>query len=237
MCRQFKRINLDPGGFAEQVRVPAPNVAHATFRLPDDMPDERASFTEPLACCMRAARRSGAAAGDTALVTGLGSVGCLMSQALAARGARVLATDLRPERCALARTLGVEALAPGAELDRTLGQATEGRGADLVMITGGGASVLAWAAARVRDGGALHVFAGGPGESLPLPLDTLYHRELTLTSTYSSSPGDLREAFDALRRGRVAVDGLITHRLPLARLGEGIELMRRQQAVKVYVLP
>ena len=52
MCRHFKRINLDPGGFAELVRVPAPNVEHAAFRLPAAMADESASFTEPLACCL-----------------------------------------------------------------------------------------------------------------------------------------------------------------------------------------
>jgi threonine dehydrogenase-like Zn-dependent dehydrogenase len=33
------------------------------------------------------------------------------------------------------------------------------------------------------------------------------------------------------------VDDLITHRLPLERLGDGVELMRRQEAVKVYITP
>jgi L-iditol 2-dehydrogenase len=80
MCRHFKRINLDPGGFAELVRVPAPNVEHAAFRLPADMADETASFTEPLGCCRRAVKRSGITAGDTALVVGLGSIGCLLVQ-------------------------------------------------------------------------------------------------------------------------------------------------------------
>ena len=37
MCRAFKPSNLDPGGFAELVRVPAPNVEHATFAIPDAM--------------------------------------------------------------------------------------------------------------------------------------------------------------------------------------------------------
>ena len=40
MCRHFKRVNLDPGGFAELFRVPTPNVEHAAFRLPADMSDE-----------------------------------------------------------------------------------------------------------------------------------------------------------------------------------------------------
>ena len=237
MCRHFKRINLDPGGFAELVRVPEPNVRHAAFHLPEAMADETASFTEPLACCLRAVKRSRVAAGDTALVVGLGSIGCLMVQLLALAGARVFGVDVLPERRALGRKVGATVFQTDALLDAALQEASDGRGADLVMITAGGAGVLPVAAARVRDGGTLHYFAGGGGEALPLPLATLYHRELTIATTYSSSPAELREAFDLLAAGRVSVDGLISHRLPLGRLGEGVELMRRHQAVKVYVTP
>jgi len=75
------------------------------------------------------------------------------------------------------------------------------------------------------------------GESLPLSLGALYHRELTLTATYSSSPAELDQAFALLAGDRIRVDGLISHRLPLGRLGEGVDLMRRHEAVKVYVTP
>jgi L-iditol 2-dehydrogenase len=237
MCRHFKRVNLDPGGFAELVRVPAPNVEHAAFRLPADMPEETASFTEPLACCLRAIKRSGVAAGDTALVVGLGSIGCLLAQLLALRGARVFAWDVLDGRRALGRRMGAEVCDTDAALEAGLRAATEGRGADLVIVTAGGAAVLPAAAARVRDGGLLHYFAGGAGDSLPLPLAALYHRELTLTATYSSSPTELAEAFELLARGRIAVAGLVSHRLPLERLAEGVDLMRRHEAVKVYVTP
>ena len=237
MCRHFKRVNLDPGGFAELVRVPVPNVEHAAFRLPAEMTEETASFTEPLACCLRAVKRSRVAAGDTALVVGLGSIGCLLAQLLALEGAQVFAADLLGSRRALGRRLGARVLDDDAALDAALGEATEGRGADLVVITAGGAGALPAAAARVRDGGTLHYFAGGAGEALPLSLGALYHRELTLTATYSSSPADLEEAFALLAGDRIRVDGLISHRLPLGRLGEGVELMRRHEAVKVYVIP
>jgi L-iditol 2-dehydrogenase len=89
----------------------------------------------------------------------------------------------------------------------------------------------------VREGATVHFFAGGPGDSLPLPLVTLYHHELTITSTYSSSPATLARAFWLLAAGKVDVEALITHRLPLARLAEGVELMRRREALKVYVTP
>ena len=237
MCRTFKRINLDPGGFAERLRVPAPNVAHATFALPDALSDEVASFTEPLACCLRAVKRSDIAAGDTVVVVGLGSIGCLLAQGFALAGARVIGWDVDGARRALARRHQVAAPDTVAEVEARVADATEGRGADVVALSAGGAGVLPWAAARVRDGGRLHYFAGGDGEHLPLALETLYARELTLTATYSSSPAELAEAFALLARGAVSVAGLVTHRLPLARLAEGVALMRARQAVKVYVTP
>jgi L-iditol 2-dehydrogenase len=234
MCRGFKEGNLDPGGFAEYVRVPAPNVLHAAFRVPDHLSDEAASFTEPLACCLRAVARARVAPADTAWVVGLGSVGCLMVQLLRGAGAAVLATDPLPARLELGRRFGAEAVADPAALARRARELTEGRGVDLVVVTAGDARVLPQAVGAVRDGGAVHYFAGGEGD-LALPLEALYQRELTLTATYSSSPAELAQAFDLLAGGQVRVDGLVTHRLPLGRLAEAVALAVGREAVKVFV--
>jgi L-iditol 2-dehydrogenase len=237
MCRAFKASNLDPGGFAEYVRVPAANVKHATFRIPDHLTDEEASFVEPLACCVRAVDRARVEPGDTAVVVGLGSIGSLFVQLLRRAGATVVAADPMVGRAALARELGAHVAGDADAVAGAARELSEGRGADHIVVTGGGADVLPWAAGVVREGGTLHFFAGGPGDSLPLPLAILYHRELTVTSTYSSSPATLARAFWLLAAGKVEVDRLITHRLPLERLAEGVELMRRREAMKVYVTP
>ena len=235
MCREFKLSNLDPGGFAEYVRVPAPNVRYATFRIPDHLTDEEASFVEPLACCLRAVERARVEPGDTTVVIGLGSIGCLFTQLLKRAGAVVVGVDPVAERAALGRTRGADVTGEAEVVAPAMRELSQGRGADHVVVTAGGADVLPWAAAVVRDGGTIHYFAGGPGEALPLSLGTLYHRELTVTSTYSSSPATLARAFWLLAAGKVEVGGLITHRVPLERLAEGVELMRRRQALKVYV--
>ena len=237
MCRAFKASNLDPGGFAEYVRVPPANVRHATFRIPEHLTDEEASFVEPLACCVRAVDRARIESGDTVVVVGLGSIGCLFVQLLGRAGAAVVGADPLSGRAALALALGARVAGDSDAAARGARELSERRGADHVVITGGGADVLPWAAGLVREGGTLHFFAGGPGESLPLPLGTLYHRELTVTSTYSSSPATLARAFWLLAAGKVEVARLITHRLPLERLSEGVDLMRRREALKVYVTP
>src|SRR6185436_1212517 len=100
----------DPCGFAEYVRVPSEHVKHVTLALPDALTDEEGSFTEPLACVVRAVRRSSLQAGDLAVVVGLGTVGLLMAQTFRAAGMEVLGLDVLPERIALASEHGVPAL-------------------------------------------------------------------------------------------------------------------------------
>jgi L-iditol 2-dehydrogenase len=236
MCRAFKESNLDPGGFAEFVRIPAANVRAATFRVPEHLSDEEASFVEPLACCLRAVERARVQPGDTAVVVGLGSIGCLFVQLVARAGGTVIGADQDPARVRLAGRFGAASAIPN-EAMTLVRQASDGRGADHVVITGGASAVLPWAIDAARDGGAIHYFAGGPGDALPVALETLYHRELTITTTYSSSPAALARAFWLIAAGKVDVEGLVSHRMPIERLAEGVDLMRRRQAVKVYLTP
>jgi len=237
MCRAFKASHLDPGGFAEYVRVPRPNVEHATFRVPPSVSDEAASFVEPLACCLRAVRRARVESGDAAVVVGLGSIGILFVQLLKRAGVIVVGADPLADRADLAKQFGADHAGPPPTAAAATGDLTDGRGADHILVTGGGADVLPWAAAAVRDGGAVHYFAGGSGDQLPLALEALYHRELTIAATYSSSPADLAEAFRLIVDGDISVERLVTHRVPLERLADGIGLMQRHQALKVYVTP
>ena len=236
MCRAFKASNLDPGGFAEYVRVPAANARHAMFRVPGHVSDEAASFVEPLACCLRSVRRARVEPGDTIVVVGLGSIGCLFVQDLRDAGAAVVGCDPIAERAAIARRLGAAAAGPAEAAAAAQRELSGGRGADQVIITGGGTDALPWAVESLRDGGTVHYFAGG-ADTLPLRLETLYHRELTLTATYSSSPADLAEAFRLIVAGAIAVDRLVTHRVSLGGLHRGVDLVRRREALKVYVTP
>ncbi len=238
MCPVFRASNIAPSGFAEFVRVPADLVQQTTLRLPDHLSDEEASFTEPLACCVRAVQRSALQPGDTVVVVGLGSIGLQMAQAVKAltEDVQVIGLDVLEERLALGQALGVDrALHPGTpDLKARITEWTDGQGVDVAILTAGGTPALIQAIDLLCPGGLLNVFAWPPGLVAPVPLEKLYHREMTLTTSYSSSPADLRISLELLSSGKVRVDGLISHRLHFEQFHEGVELVRKQQALKVF---
>lgn len=240
MCRQFKTTNVDPCGFAELIRIPHPHVEQVTFRLPDDLTYEEASFAEPLACAVRAVERSQVLSGDRIAVVGGGGMGLLIAQVILAQGADAIVLDISDARLALAVQVGVRlAVNPGAAgVGRTLADLTEGVGADGAILTVVNGRILEDTQRAVRAGGRINVFAGAAdGPRLTLDFVDLYHRELAVFSTYSSTPATLAQAVELLASRRVRVAPLISHRLPLEAFDEGVRLQREGKATKVVYHP
>ncbi len=150
---------------------------------------------------------------------------------------QIYGIDLIPERLQLASDLGADDafLAPSDEqaLQHLLAPYTKGRGADAIIITAPGVRPFKQAVAAVRKGGMIHIFAAHSA-MVPINLETIYQQEVVITSTYSSSPEDLRIALALLDSRKVRVDGLISHRLPLDQFAEGVALMQKHAALKVY---
>lgn len=237
-CPLFLATNIYPGGFAEYVRVPPPNVRTTTFSIPDDVSFEQAVFTEPLGCCVRAMKRSRLRPGDTILIVGMGSIGLLFVQLAKLQRVKVVASDLLVDRLALAQEYGADVVAnPAADsVGEIVREATAGRGVDVVLSTVASQAILAQAVSLVRDGGVIHFFAGKKkGLPVTFDLNELFEREISLVTTYSPSPRSLREAFRLIVEGEVRTAELISHRLPLSDVLQGVRMMAEHKARKVYI--
>lgn len=240
MCRQFKTTHIDPCGFAELIRLPRLHVEQVTIPLPDEMSFEAASFAEPLACAVRAVERSAVQPGDRVAVVGAGGMGLLIAQSLMVRGAEPIILDISETRLSLARALQVKVtINPGREpVDRVVVELTGGVGLDGAILTVANEKILSEVQRSLRAGGRMNIFAGpSNGPHLTLDFDDLYHRELAVFSTYSSTPAALTEAFELLASNRVQVTPLISHRLPLQAFEEGVRLQREGAATKVIFHP
>jgi L-iditol 2-dehydrogenase len=240
MCLQFRQTGLEPGGFSEYVRVPALHVENVTFPIPSGLSDSEACFMEPLGCCLRNIKRIKLQAGDTALIVGLGSIGILLGQLVQAFGGQCFGMDLDPARRRFAESFGFFGVAEGFLPDAKLRvmKATEGRGADAVIVTAGRPSMIAEAVSWLRNGGVLNVFASFHPEShVDLDWNDLYYREINVISSYSPSPQDLAEALDLLAQGKVKVDKLAAHRFSLDRFSEALESLEKRVILKAIMTP
>ncbi len=242
VCDTLRTTNFDPGGFAEFVRVPRINLEkHGVFPLPKEVSDEEAVFIEPLACVVRGHRLIGLPKGGTVLVIGSGIAGLLHVLVAKAGGAGpVIATDVVAFRKEAARASGADAVLDGREdVPARVREANDGRLADLVITCTGAPKAIAQGLASVDRGGRVLFFAPTePAARVDFPFNALWREEITMASSYGGAPQDIRAALDLLRRRKVRVEDLITHRLPLEQASEGFRLVARaQDSIKVILTP
>lgn len=237
MCRQFKSTNIEPGGFAEFVRVPALHARHAAFRVHDDMDPIAATQTEPLACVLRNVKRLGAQKGDVVGVVGLGAIGQMTAQLLSFFGALPIGLDRDPGRVKLFSRWGQGFDEPEAfgEAGR---RASDGRGFDAVVYSAGGPALVARSLGWLRDGGAINVFASfHPDPTLALDLNQVYHRELSVVSSYSPSLADLKEAFDLIASRRFNPLSLSPVTFPLPAFDDAVRAVKSRKILKAVLVP
>ncbi len=242
VCDTLRTTTFDPGGFAQYVRVPEINVDRGTLPLPDDVSFEDGSFIEPLGCVWRAqARMARLKPGSSVLVLGAGISGLLHVALAKALGAgRIMATDLKEDRLALAKSLGADEVSlASADVPAWVRKVNDGKGARLVLVCAGALPVYKQALASVDRGGVILVFAPtDPGVELPIPINTLWQEGVTWTQSYGASPADCAAALSLIRFGRVRVSGMITHKLPLEEAGKGFSLVAGgKESVKVLLMP
>ena len=224
LCERFRGTRLDPGGFAEKVRI-SQDLTSELLELPPGLDPATATFIEPLACVLRAHDRAGVHPGDALLVVGAGVNGLLQIAAAHARGVEaVWVREPRRERLELAEAWGAEH--HGNEL------------VDVAIVCTPKPEAIASAAGALAPGGTLCLYAPpAPGAPLPLDGSELFLRELTVTASYSAGPGDMRAALALIAGGEVDPSSLVSHRLPLEQTGVALDLQRRHAGLKVVVEP
>ncbi len=235
----FKATNVDPGGFAEVIRVPADIAPHTVIPIPDHVPDLRAVFMEPLACCLRAVERVPIVKGDTVAIVGVGAIGLLFVPLMKHLGAQVIAVDVRADRLDVAKTWGADdiSLANDGDLPAKARALSHKRGADVVILTATNAATLRLALGTVRDGGTIVPFGVKPGPETPFDFWQIYRREISLVTSYSATPQGLARAMQLLSGPGFELESLISHTFTLDEAGQGFDLLHQAKASKVIITP
>lgn len=159
-------------------------------KIPDGVDDDEAAFTVLASIGLQGVRLAMPTLGETVVVYGLGLIGLITVQLLRASGCRVIGIDLNPNRLKMAEAFGAETFdgSSGGDAVSFVTAATQGRGADAVLITASAKTdaIVHEAAGMSRRRGRI-VLVGVVG--LNLRRDDFYEKELTFQVSCSYGPG------------------------------------------------
>jgi len=246
-CPVYKKVGatagFEPsgGGFAEYVRVMDWIVRKGVVKLPDSVSYEQASFIEPVNTCMKAIEALNLMPDETVLIIGQGPIGIMLALLAKRAGTSVVTSDLYPQRLTIAKEYGLESTVNASLEDpvRKVMELTNSRGADAVILAVAGNNLIRPAIDAARPGGRVMLFAQTQRSEVSIDPAAICVDEKTLLGSYSASV-DLQEENVALVFSReIDFTRLITHRFPLHRALEALELAAHPgpESMKVVIQP
>ncbi len=246
-CPVYKRVGVTAGfepsggGFAEYVRVMDWIVARGLVRIPDGIPFEQAAFVEPVNTCLKAVKGLALEPDETVLVIGQGPIGITLAALAARTGATVLTSDLFPERHAAAARYGLHHPIDAGKDDvvARVRAASEGRGADAVLLAVAGESLIKQAMDAARPGGRVLLFAQTQHGDAAFDPAAVCMDEKALLGSYSASVDiqdeGVRLVFEGYRNGFDLLP-LVSHRFALADAREALSIASHPSAGSMKIM-
>ena len=236
ICESVEIVGVDRDGcFAEYVTVPYENLWVWNY----DVDPEIAAIQDPygnavhtaLACDLVGAR---------VLITGVGPIG-LASIPIAKRAGaqQVICSDVSPYRLELARRFGADLTIDvrTEDLCTQVDKATNGEGIDVLLEMSGNEKAINDAFKCLTNGGTASLL-GIPSAPITIDLATaIVFKGATVLGINGRKMFETWYQGQALLQSGLDLTPLITHRLPLERIGEGLELMKAGQCGKVIIYP
>ena len=218
LCRKGPIIGFQlPGCFAEYAVLPEIALTH----VDDEISDSEAACLQSLSDSVAAVETAGLGIGDSVAIFGQGSMGLECMQIARVSGAgRIIAVDVRPEACSMARELGADHVIDATRQDpvASIKDLTGGNGADVIFECAGGSpkqglagvKSLTQAIDAVRSGGVI-VGVSWFGGLVSLPVDLLRERSIRYVFPDISTLEHLQHSVRLVSSGRVRLKPAITH--------------------------
>lgn len=241
-CTNVEKDLAGTGGFAQFVAVAGRKIElGGIYEIPEDISFEAASLGEPLTSVYACEENIGVGYNDVLVIIGAGPIGCFMAQLAKLRGAKtVIMIDINDKRLDMAKNFGVDYIINSTKEDpiEAVKKLTGGNGADKVISANPSNAAQAQSVFMVKKGGIAVFFGGVPKGSLT-ELDTNYihYNNIWIKGHFGASYIQSKRAYELAIAKNFPSEKFITHRLPLGKINEGIELTKTGEAIKVVLLP
>jgi L-iditol 2-dehydrogenase len=230
------------GGFAQYVAVSARKIElGGIYFIPEDVSFEAASLGEPLAAVYACEENIGIGFSDVVVIIGAGPIGCFMAQLAKLRGAKtVIMIEINDNRLQTAKQFGVNYTINSSTEDpiSAVKKLTKGCGADKVISANPSTAAQSQSIFMAKPGGIVAFFGGVPkGTLTELDTNYIHYNNIWIKGHHGASYIQSKKAYELAISKNFPSEKFITHRLPLEEINEGIELVRKGDAIKVILLP
>ena len=232
---RFKKGQRVLGGFAEYVVVKSKQV----FVIPDSLSFEEAAFSEPVACCIHSLKKVNLQLAEDVLIIGAGPMGLMHVQVANAMGARVFVSDVDDRRLEIARKLGAFAVfnPSGVDVPGKIREYTDGRGADVCIVTTPAHVALKTGLDSISQVGRLNIYTSySDTPSLPIDANSVHHSEKLITGSEGRTEYDFLQAVRLLSFKKVNVKPLISETYPLKDVENGIKRAMSPETLRVLLV-
>jgi len=244
-CEHIRIIGFNyDGGFAEFLAIPPQSVRSGAVNIiPDELSFEEAALTEPLACCLNGQELAGVTDGDTVLIFGAGPIGCLHAMLARARGAiHVLIAECLQNRIKMAASTKADRIinvcnGNDETIRKVVEEETEGRGVDVILLACPESTTAYPLLELLAPRGRICLFSGLPPENalIHLNANSIHYRDISIVGSYGCTAAQNSVALKLIASGEVKVDWLITKRISLDQIHEGIKYAAQREGLKAIV--
>ncbi len=247
-CPTYKKVGATAGyeasggGFSEYVRVMDWIVGNGgVVGIPAGVSFEQASFIEPVNTCMKGIETLRLSPGETVLVMGQGPIGIILAVLARRHGARVITSDLLPQRHTISKTFGLNENIDASSSDtvQAVKELTEGRGADAVILAVAVNGLIRPAMDATRPGGRVLLFAQTQHGEATIDPAAVCVDEKSLLGSYSASVDLQAESAQFVLSREMDLERLISHRFPLNKSIEALQLAAhpKPDSMKIVIQP
>ncbi len=245
LCDQLHFLGITQGyqgGFAEKILLSEEVLKYGVVhKIPDGLSFEHAALSEPCSSVLACHNHIGTGVHDVVVIIGAGPIGCLHTAVAHSHGAKVILSEPSEIRRQLAK-----AFEPELTIDpflQDLGEAvlsyTDGLGADVVICANPVPATQTQAVEIVCKRGKVVLFGGLPKKDHMVLLDgnKIHYGEVQVIGSFSYHPIFHQYALDALQRGIIPADDIISCIYPLEEVDQAFEAAASEKALKVLVKP
>jgi L-iditol 2-dehydrogenase len=228
---------IDDGGFAEYMKYPKGSVVH---KVPKELSDDIGAMIEPLACAIHAVDRADPKLDDVMVIAGMGPIGLCMLQVAKLRNPKLLiALDAKEERLSLAKKLGADVTINVVKEDPVVQvmRLSDNWGCDVYLEASGNTDAVVQGLRMIRKIGTFVEF-GVYRERVAVDWSIIGDaKELNILGSHLG-PYRYPLAIRYLNESIVRVDQIVTHKFPLERFHDGLEVSSKASggAIKVLVV-